>query len=82
MSNNFDEILITSTGSKWHEKIKEIHEAIRQATYFDDGSENDRTLNEILRKVKKSNNIANILWGGRPLQGNPVDIILLNFFWR
>ena len=53
MPHELDQILISASGSEWHEKIREIHATVKRATYFEDGSEEDNQLNEILRKVRE-----------------------------
>jgi histidinol dehydrogenase len=52
MSDKLDKILIPSTTPDWHQRLRDIHDVIRQATYFEDGSDEDRQLNEILQRVK------------------------------
>jgi histidinol dehydrogenase len=53
MPRELDKILISASGPEWHEKIREIHDKVKSATYFEDGSDEDKQLNEILQKVKK-----------------------------
>jgi len=53
MPHELDKILISASGPEWHEKIREIHATVKRATYFEDGSEEDDQLNEILRKVRE-----------------------------
>ena len=54
MPHELDKILISAlSGSDWHAKIREIHDKVKRATYFEDGSDEDERLNEILRMVKK-----------------------------
>ena len=52
MSAELDQILITSSGPDWHGRLRQIHASVREATYFEDGSDEDRLLNEILCGVK------------------------------
>jgi len=58
VSDQLDKILISSSTPDWHAKIREIHAAVRQATYFEDGSDEDNQLNEILSGVKRRKNGA------------------------
>ena len=58
MPHELDQILITSSGPDWHRRLRQIHAVVREATYFEDGSEEDRRLNEILRGVKKRKDTA------------------------
>jgi histidinol dehydrogenase len=51
VKNQLDKILISSSSPDWHERLREIHATVRMATYFEDGSDEDTQLNEILRKV-------------------------------
>ncbi len=53
MPHELDKILISASGPEWHAKIREIHATVKRATYFEDGSEDDNQLNEILRKVRE-----------------------------
>jgi histidinol dehydrogenase len=53
-----EQILISSLTPKWHERLREIHAIIRQATYFDEGDNNDTELNTILKGVKTRGNAA------------------------
>jgi len=54
-----DNIFIDVTaGPEWHERIREIHAAVKSATYFEDGSENDNKLCEILRRVRTGKDSA------------------------
>lgn len=59
MSQELDKIFIYATsGPEWHERIREIHAAVRMTTYFEDGSEDDKRLCEILRRVKTGKDSA------------------------
>jgi histidinol dehydrogenase len=53
VSDELDKILISSSQPEWHERLREIHVTVRGATYFEDGNNEDKQLNEILRRVKK-----------------------------
>lgn len=53
MSDELDKILISSSSPDWHARLREIHTAVKRATYFEDGSEEDNQLNEILRRVRE-----------------------------
>ncbi len=52
VSDRFAEILVYSSSHDWHERLREIHRRVKEATYFDDGDEDDTQLNEILAAVK------------------------------
>ncbi len=52
MKNELNKILISSTTPAWHEKIREIHRAVKQAAYFEEGSEQDKQLNDIILTIK------------------------------
>jgi len=49
--HELDQILISYEQPDWHARLREIHTAVRHATYFEDGSDEDNQLNEILEKV-------------------------------
>jgi len=49
--HELDKILISAYDPEWHARLREIHATARRATYFEDGSDEDKQLNEILRKV-------------------------------
>jgi histidinol dehydrogenase len=51
MPHQLDEILISASDPEWHARLREIHAIARRATYFEEGSDEDNQLNEILRKV-------------------------------
>jgi histidinol dehydrogenase len=53
-----EQILISSLTPKWHERLREIHAIVRQATYFDEGDNNDTELSAILKDVKTRGNAA------------------------
>jgi len=53
-----EQILISSLTPKWHERLREIHAIVRQATYFDQGDNNDTKLSAILKDVKTRGNAA------------------------
>lgn len=52
MSNRFAEILVSTSSPEWHARLRQVHRRVREATYFDDGDEDDTQLNEILAAVK------------------------------
>jgi len=59
VSHELDKLFVQATsGPEWHERIREIHAAVRSATYFEDGSEDDNKLCEILRRVKTGKDSA------------------------
>ncbi len=51
MPHELDKILISASDPDWHARLREIHATARRATYFEDRSDEDKQLNEILRKV-------------------------------
>ena len=51
MNNQLDKILISSSQPEWHARLREIHAAVKSATYFEDGSDEDKQLDNILKKV-------------------------------
>ena len=51
MPHELDKILISASDPDWHARLREIHTTARRATYFEDRSDEDKQLNEILRKV-------------------------------
>lgn len=58
MPDKLNKILLTSSTAYRHQKLRDIHYAVRKAAYFEDGSEEDEQLNEILRSVKERKNQA------------------------
>ncbi len=58
MPHELDQILISSLRPDWHAKLREIHAAVRQATYFDYGDDNDVQLKKILQDVRKHKDAA------------------------
>lgn len=58
MRNCLDQILISSSAARWRQRLSQIHTAVREATYFEDGSVEDKQLDEILRSIKKRKNQA------------------------
>ncbi len=53
LNNQLDQILISARDPDWHAKLREIHTTAKWSTYFEDGSEEDNQLNEILSKVRE-----------------------------
>ncbi|MHC4694204.1 MAG: histidinol dehydrogenase [Planctomycetota bacterium] len=51
MTKQLDNILISSSQPEWHARLREIHAAVKSATYFEDGSDEDKQLVNILNKV-------------------------------
>ncbi|MCK5174638.1 MAG: histidinol dehydrogenase, partial [Planctomycetes bacterium] len=51
MAKALKNLIISSVGSQWHESLNQIHDAVKQTSYFKDGDENDRQLNKILKAV-------------------------------
>jgi len=58
MTNELNQILIPATNPDWHARLREIHASVRGATYFEDGSEEDNQLNEIIKGVKERKDLA------------------------
>ena len=59
MPHELDKILISAlSGPDWHAKIREIHSKVKRATYFEDGSDEDNNLNDIIRGIQNSKNRA------------------------
>jgi len=52
VSNQLDKILVSSSSPEWHARIRKIRSSLRKATYFEDGSDEDNQINEILRQVR------------------------------
>jgi len=52
LSQGLDRILVYSSSPDWHQKIGGIHESVSRATYFEQGSEQDKSLREILENVR------------------------------
>jgi len=53
MPHELDQILIPASDPDWHARLREIHATARWATYFEDGSKEDKQLNEILRTLRE-----------------------------
>ncbi|MHC4622317.1 MAG: histidinol dehydrogenase [Planctomycetota bacterium] len=53
MSNEFGRLLVSSSDAAWNKRLKEIHSAVRKATCFEDGSDEDIALSIILGKVRE-----------------------------
>ncbi len=53
MPHELDQILIPASDPDWHARLREIHATARRATYFEDGSKEDKQLNEILRTLRE-----------------------------
>ena len=58
MKGELDRILILPSQPDWHARLREIHATVKETTYFEDGSNEDKRLNEILRNVKERKNEA------------------------
>ena len=58
MSNELDKILISSSQPEWHARLREIHAAVKSATYFEDGSDEDKQLDYILKEVSERGDTA------------------------
>ena len=58
MTQNLESLLLTFRDQNWQARLAEIHEAVRCATYFDDGSEQDLALNQILTRVLSEGDTA------------------------
>ena len=53
MNNELDQILISSSTPEWHQKLKEVHAAVKQATYFSSDDERLTQLKDIVNKIEK-----------------------------
>jgi histidinol dehydrogenase len=53
MSNELDQILISSSGAEWHEKLSAIHSTVRTATYFEPGDDRLQQLRDIIENVRQ-----------------------------
>ena len=58
MTDALDSLLLTYQNPQWPQRLGQIHEAVREATYFEDGSDADRSLTEIVQKVRHGGNQA------------------------
>jgi histidinol dehydrogenase len=58
VSDELDKVLILSSGPEWHERLRKIRATVRRATYFEDGSDEDKELNAILSGVKENKDRA------------------------
>jgi len=58
VSDELDKVLILSSGPDWRERLREIRATVRRATYFEDGSDEDKELNAILGGVKENKDRA------------------------
>jgi histidinol dehydrogenase len=53
VNTKFKDILVSSSSPDWHERLREIHRRVKEATYFNDGDDNDNKLKSILGGVRK-----------------------------
>jgi len=58
VSDELDKVLILSSGPEWRERLCEIRATVRRATYFEDGSDENKQLNAILSGVKENKDRA------------------------
>ena len=58
MTDALDTLLLTYQNPQWPQRLAQIHEAVREATYFEDGSDADRSLTEIVQKVRQGGDAA------------------------
>jgi histidinol dehydrogenase len=58
VSDELNKVLISSSGPEWRERLREIRTTVRRATYFEDGSDEDKELNAILSGVKENKDRA------------------------
>ena len=58
MSHLLDPLLLTYQNPQWTQRLGQIHEAVREATYFEDGSEADLNLTEIVQQVRTGGDAA------------------------
>ncbi len=47
-----DKLILSAKGPQWQKKVSQVHQAVKQATYFQDGDANDQALSDILHAVK------------------------------
>jgi histidinol dehydrogenase len=50
LSNELDQILISSDSPKWHEKIRQLKTSLRKASFFEPGSPEDKEIDQILER--------------------------------
>jgi len=58
MKNELDHILISSNSPHWHQKLRELHEALFKATYFIGEDERHKSLMHILDEVRTRGDTA------------------------
>jgi len=58
MIQKLDTLLLTHRDANWQTRLAGIHEAVRCATYFDDGSEQDEALTRIIARVQHEGDAA------------------------
>ncbi len=58
VNTKFKDILVSSSSPDWHERLREIHRRVKEATYFNDGDDNDNKLKSILGGVRKRKDLA------------------------
>ncbi|MBN1816248.1 MAG: histidinol dehydrogenase, partial [Sedimentisphaerales bacterium] len=58
MTEKLKDIVLSSDSSQWRQRLEQVHLAVKRATYFEDGDENDKALSEILAQVKQQGDAA------------------------
>jgi len=58
VGGSIDQILISSATPDWHQRIRDLHRALREATYFDHDDERYAELRRIIRRVKTDKDLA------------------------
>jgi histidinol dehydrogenase len=58
VTDDIDKILVSSSDSRWHQNLWDLHKALRDAAYFTSGDERHKQLLEILNAVKVRKNAA------------------------
>jgi histidinol dehydrogenase len=58
MTPELDQLLFTYRDPQWLDKLQQIQKAAQDATYFEDGSQQDKQLTHIIKTVKQNKNQA------------------------
>jgi len=58
MTSQLDKILVTSETPQWRRKLSDVHDCAKAATYFEDGSDEDKRVSEIINDVRKQGQAA------------------------
>ena len=65
MAASLNQLLLTHRDPQWPTRLAAIHSAVRQATCFDPGSDEDRALNDILARVQTEGDAALVAFSQR-----------------